>query len=135
MKKTIAILALCVVFALSLGGCDTVGNVVSDTVSMAGDALSRVGEDMSGLDSRLEADFNDTVSDLESGMDAGDSMGDSSTVDSGADGFIGDDDTLDDNMDGVSSFDPETGVGISSNAVMPGDNDQDNTTSSEADGN
>ena len=135
MKRSILILAFCVLLALTLTGCSDMGKVVSKTTSMAGSALSKAGEDVSGMESRMGSDVDGLASDARDGLD---SMDDSSTVDSGTDGFIGEEDNAEeDHEDGddaadLSSINPETGEGLTSNAVMPGEPSEDNAAADES---
>lgn len=78
IRKRLLVLTACFILSLLLAGCaNNAGNAVSDVASKMGDAVSRAGEDAS-----------ETVSRVESFLE-GDSS-DTDTVDSGNDGFIGD---------------------------------------------
>lgn len=82
-KKRIFILSLCAVLSLLLAGCDS-GKTASNAASKVGETVSRIGEDVSGAMSRAESFLEGDDSSVGSRMD------DSGTVDSGSDGFIGD---------------------------------------------
>ena len=132
MKRSVLILTVCVLLVLTLTGCNDAGKAVSKTASMAGDALSKAGEEVSRLESRMSSDADDLISGVDDGLD---SMGDSSTVDSGTDGFIGEEDTDGNGADEdltLSSIDPETGEGLTSNAVVPGEPGEGDTVSDES---
>lgn len=95
MRKKLLVLAVCLVLPLLLAGCaNNAGDMVSNAASKAGDALSRVGDDVSEAVSRVE-------SFLEGDGNA------SGTVDSGSDGFLGDESSGSDNssfLEGGSSL-------------------------------
>lgn len=91
MRKKILVFAMCAVLACMLSGCGrTAGDAVSNAASKLGEAVSRAGEGMSEAASRITS----------SQYDGSSMMGDSSTVDSGTDGFL----SSSSRLDGDSSF-------------------------------
>lgn len=76
-KKRLLALAMCAVLACLLTGCgNQAGNAASGAASKMGEAVSKAGEEVSEAVSRVESFLE------------GDGV--SGTVDSGTDGFIGD---------------------------------------------
>ena len=96
MKTRTLLLALCAVPALLLGGCArNVGNTVSNAASALGGAASSLGSRIESGASRIESNTDSALtSDRDSSSRHDDpSVDSSSTVDSGTDGFIGDEES------------------------------------------
>lgn len=95
IRKRLLVLTACFILSLLLAGCaNNAGNAVSDVASKMGDAVSRAGEDVSETVSRVESFLDDDSSRAGS-------------VDSGNDGFIGDESGADSssNLSGSSLLD------------------------------
>lgn len=104
IKKRLLVLTACFILSILLAGCaNNAGNAVSDVASKMGDAVSRAGEDVgetvSRVESFLEGDGDSGAGSVDSGNDG--FIGDESGVSSGAgSGLLDDEDGLD---SGVSS--------------------------------
>ncbi len=113
MRKKILVLAMCAALTLLLAGCgNSAGNAVSNAASKAGEAVSKAGEGIDNAMSRAESALDGDSSRESSGMLDADS-----TVDSGNDGFIGDESGVS-SLFGDSASDLE-GSGVSGSSANP----------------
>lgn len=87
MKKRLFVLAMAALLCLLLAGCGNGKGGVSEAASKVGEVVSKAGEDLDETISRVESALTGD-DDNSSGM-----LDDSSTVDSGSDGFLGDDES------------------------------------------
>lgn len=98
IRKRVLIFAMCAALACLLAGCgNSAGNAVSNAASKVGEVVSKAGEGVS-----------DAVSRMESALDGDSSRTDDpGAVDSGDDGFLGDESRMDSSSgllgDGLSS--------------------------------
>lgn len=86
IRKKLLILMSCVALCALLTGCGNMGDEVSDLTSKAGDTMSELGRDESGMMSRTESFLDGDSSHRESSDTVESDRGD---VDSGDDGNIG----------------------------------------------
>ena len=97
MKKSILILALCALPTLLLGGCArNAGNLVSDAASKVGSAVSGALEEGVNSPDHVQENIESAASKIEedkSSHDESETAGDTSTVDSGTDGLIGEEES------------------------------------------